>query len=200
MRYGNMTPHQYSSMQPHIDTLLTTCWTGRPLDIASPHETDKWVGEFLLEQLYGRFHGRMAVITAGLAPTDDDGYKRLANQLNAAYGHPAHYGFILTAGVGAEDEVTFLQDTEAETSWYCVDWKCWFEQRVQPQRLPDLWAYLSYATGGYLRSAERKMYGAEQELAEEMARQGYRLLKQCTDWLVTVVQSTWLPTPQQLDT
>ncbi len=68
MRYGYLTPHQYSAMQPYVDTLATVCWSGKPLDIAVPHEAEKWIGEFLLEQLYDRFRGRMAAITTGLLP------------------------------------------------------------------------------------------------------------------------------------
>jgi hypothetical protein len=178
-------------MQPYVDTFTMLCWSELPLDVAAPYDASQWIGEFLLEMVSDRFRGRMATKVGGLNPASFEDLDALISRLEKSYSHELRFGLVICDGFLPPDTAMRTLQSGSSTQWICVDWQQWFKQRVDNRRLADLWSYLSHACRDYVHSPERSLIGIDQRVAEQMAREGRKLLQSYTEWLVQVVQDLW---------
>lgn len=189
MRYSYLTPHQYESLVPYIDTLLIATHSPVPLDIAVPHGASQWIADLIVNQLKNRFQGRMADLMIGF-PMQAAGLTPEALTATATvYGYPVRFGVMMVDRTLVTEAVK-VADTEGR-AWLIIDWWQYFRSRTPQHRQSDLWMFLSQACPQYQTSHEAKRLGLSEDLTDAMRREGLRLVERFVNWAADRVIQLW---------
>ncbi|MCL6547747.1 MAG: hypothetical protein K6T30_02430 [Alicyclobacillus sp.] len=188
MRFEYLTPHQFQSYKPYVDTLLVTTFTPEPLDIAVPRAAARWISEELATRLKLRFLGRVAEQMWGAVLYANRLEADLLRTIGRSQEVQPRYGILLCDRVLTE-EVALVQEDGVQ--WLLADWWHWFRARVPEHRYADTWLFLSCAQQAYRTSPEAAALGLADEVLAAMAAEGNRLLDRCLQWLAERVQDVW---------
>lgn len=194
MRYTFLSPHQFQSFSPFVDTWIVSGHSPWPLDIATPHGASQFIVTRLCDLVKERFMGRTAEIDLGPMPISCGLSQPLSDLLFAVGGRDICLliadRFLISERVKWTDEVG--------RDWLAFDWYHWFRRRVPVERQVDVWLYLCLSNPFYRSSHEFRMTGIAPDTAEGMSIEGERLLRQMVDDIANHVRSLWserTPTP-----
>lgn len=189
MDLGLLSPHQFTELEPFLDTITVTTYDGSPLDIAIPYQASRLICEALSERLQSRFHGRMTFWTGGDT--------RIAMPLSEAFlstiaklrPHPVKYMLVLTDRTLTQP----YQQIQMPGGATCIaaDWWQWFRRYVPERRLTDAWMFLCCACPAYRQSGACERVGWPPDVLAAMAEEGEHLFQAFLDDLANPIESAW---------
>lgn len=193
MRFSHVTPHQYQSLAPYVDTLLLTSHSPEPLDVATPHAASAWIAADISQRAAERFVGRIATVQLGAIFLHTGFTPALLDTLDSLAATPVRYGVLLTDRTLTRD-ICHVRSAGG-VAWIAVDWWQWLRQRVPTERQADAWMYLAHAHTSYLGSGEQKRLGLPEDITNAMAQQGRDLQMQVVEFVCNEVRSLWSSAP-----
>lgn len=189
VQFSMMTPHQFESVRPYVDTILISTFTPLPLDIAIPYAASELISAHILDAVSSHFRGRVTMLHAGSTSAQRFLNEEWLQSYADAWMHPIQHGVVITDRTLVDD--TWRFPTAAGVHWLVFDWWQWLRRRVAKPRRCEAMMYLCHACPPYWDSPERKMLGIEESLAESMKEEGNRLLDALVSALVDEVLQMW---------
>lgn len=189
MRFSFLTPHQFESTQPGVDTLLVTAFTIGALDVAVPHAAAEMISAVLSERIASMFGGRLSTMQSGAVVHPWFLNPDTRQDVLSVWAHPVHFAIVLTDRMMVSATTTWA---EADgTQWLVFDWWQWLRLHVPARRLGDAQAFLCHACRSYRESAELRQIGIDQDLAHSMQEEGEKILDVLANALSERIIALW---------
>lgn len=189
MDLGLLSPHQFSELEPYLDTIVVSTYDTSSLDVAVPYQATLLISQTVAERLQSRFHGRMTFWPGGDTRHAAPASEAFLAAITELRPHPIHYVLVLTDRTMVRPVCHLRSSTGA--SCVVVDWWQWFRAHVPEHRLIDAWMFLCCACTTYRRSDACRRIGWPPDVLQAMAAEGERLFEAFLDSVADTVVQMW---------